>query len=227
MLLWISHPLNWTLPLGGAVVGFVTNWIAIKVIFQPVDPINIGFYELQGIFPGRQKQVSEEMSDYIAKNLLTSQEIWKSMLLRKCARDEFENIIKSKIPFLSSNMVQDIMNALDQELLKEEDILNYKNTVKLDVGDPSLSTAQINSLPNPESQLHLQTSHDNTNETMVHGLHEYSNIKIELRNMLTARLNSLTSSQFERILHPVFEEEENTLIIAGKFLFGPRLRYFL
>jgi uncharacterized membrane protein YheB (UPF0754 family) len=35
-------PQNWTLPIGGAVVGFLTNWIALKGIFEPINPVRLG-----------------------------------------------------------------------------------------------------------------------------------------------------------------------------------------
>ena len=38
MLLWIFFELPWTLAAGGAVVGYLTNLIALKLIFEPVEP---------------------------------------------------------------------------------------------------------------------------------------------------------------------------------------------
>eukprot|EP00439_Symbiodinium_sp_Y106_P000611 s9073_g1.t1 len=34
MILWICFPNNWVLPVGGALVGYITNWVAIKLIFD-------------------------------------------------------------------------------------------------------------------------------------------------------------------------------------------------
>ena len=39
MALWIFYELPWTLAAGGAVVGYLTNWIALKLIFEPVEPV--------------------------------------------------------------------------------------------------------------------------------------------------------------------------------------------
>ena len=73
-------PANWTLPVGGAVVGYITNWIALKNIFEPVNPVKLGPFTLQGMFLKRQFEVSEAFSDYIAKFVLNSQRVWQSML---------------------------------------------------------------------------------------------------------------------------------------------------
>jgi hypothetical protein len=43
-------PQNWTLPIGGAVVGYLTNWIALKGIFEPINPVKLGPFSIQGMF---------------------------------------------------------------------------------------------------------------------------------------------------------------------------------
>jgi hypothetical protein len=37
----------WTLTIGGAIVGYLTNWIALKCIFEPVEPVTVGPFVLQ------------------------------------------------------------------------------------------------------------------------------------------------------------------------------------
>lgn len=39
-------------------VGYITNWLAIKLIFEPVDPVKMGPFVLQGLFLKRQDEVS-------------------------------------------------------------------------------------------------------------------------------------------------------------------------
>lgn len=57
MFVWLLYDKPWTLPAGGAVVGYITNWLAIKLIFEPVDPVKIGPFVLQGLFLKRQDEV--------------------------------------------------------------------------------------------------------------------------------------------------------------------------
>lgn len=71
-------PANWTLPVSGAVVGFMTNWIALQLIFKPIEPMPFTFNEetlftIQGFCLARQKEVSVTFSEYIASNVLTSE----------------------------------------------------------------------------------------------------------------------------------------------------------
>ena len=75
MLLWHYFQAWWLLPLGGLLVGYITNWIAIKIIFQPKRPIKIGPFTLQGMFLKRQQEVSKVYADIIERKLITPQNI--------------------------------------------------------------------------------------------------------------------------------------------------------
>jgi uncharacterized membrane protein YheB (UPF0754 family) len=47
MLVWVVWDPWWSLALGGAVVGYLTNFFAIKSIFEPVQPVKIGPWKFQ------------------------------------------------------------------------------------------------------------------------------------------------------------------------------------
>ena len=55
MLLWIAWSPWWSLALTGALVGMVTDQLALKLIFEPVEPRKIGPFVLQGLFLKRQE----------------------------------------------------------------------------------------------------------------------------------------------------------------------------
>ena len=60
MLLWFFYQADWVLPVLGLVVGALTNWLALLMIFSPVQPIPLcgGRFVLQGLFLKRQEEVS-------------------------------------------------------------------------------------------------------------------------------------------------------------------------
>ena len=51
-------------------------------------------------------------------------------------------------------------------------------------------------------------------------LHGYVDETLALKPTLKDNLRKLTPAQFERVLHPVFEEDELTLILIGTALGG-------
>jgi uncharacterized membrane protein YheB (UPF0754 family) len=70
----------WILPLMGGVGGWFTNWIALKLIFEPVEPIDLGCYTLQGLFLKRQQEVSVAYASLISTRVLTAHNMLLSML---------------------------------------------------------------------------------------------------------------------------------------------------
>ena len=56
MALWYFYQAWWILPLGGLLVGYATNWIAIKIIFEPKQPIRFAGLTIQGMFLKQQTE---------------------------------------------------------------------------------------------------------------------------------------------------------------------------
>ena len=169
MIQWMFLPYNWTLPVGGAIVGYITNWIALKWIFEPLNPTKIGPFIFQGLFLRRQNEVSKDFSEYICSKVLTSPNVWKSML-EGPKSNNFVNIIKkyTVVPFLSNSVMAKLIT---------------------DVGG-----------------------------SVTHPIHEYTEKQLNLKNILIQKMNQMTSAEFEQVLHPIFQEDEITLIIAGGVL---------
>jgi uncharacterized membrane protein YheB (UPF0754 family) len=174
MVQWMLFPVNWTLPISGALVGYVTNWIALKMIFEPLVPTKLGPFVLQGLFLTRQKEVSAEFCSYLSTNVLNSKEMWRSIFQGKSLL-AFKALIARNLPFLSPADIAAILVKLKQELV-----------------DGAASAA--------------------------HPLHQYTNGKLDLKRTLIKKMTKLSPVEFERVLHPIFQEDELTLILAGGVL---------
>jgi uncharacterized membrane protein YheB (UPF0754 family) len=64
----------------GPVVGWVTNWLAILMIFEPVEPRKIGPLTLHGMFLRRQRDASGVYADVIADDIVTVRNIAGELL---------------------------------------------------------------------------------------------------------------------------------------------------
>jgi uncharacterized membrane protein YheB (UPF0754 family) len=64
----------------GPVVGWVTNWLAILMIFEPVEPRKIGPFKLHGLFLRRQHHASGVYADVIADEVVTVRNIGDELL---------------------------------------------------------------------------------------------------------------------------------------------------
>ena len=79
MAIWFVYDAKWSLPVAGFMVGWLTNWIALKIIFRPLLPRTFLCWTLQGIFLKRQKEVSEIFARVIMSEILHIKAIWDAI----------------------------------------------------------------------------------------------------------------------------------------------------
>ena len=64
----------------GALIGWITNKVAIKMLFRPVNPVKILFFKIQGVFPKRKDQMAISLADTIESELLSKEVIMDKIL---------------------------------------------------------------------------------------------------------------------------------------------------
>lgn len=180
-LLW-DNP--WSLSIGGGIVGLATNWLALKWIFEPVNPTKIGPFILQGQFLRRQKEVAAEFSKFFSEKILCSPRLWDSILTDPATTPAFHELV--------TGHCRKVLNIISLGLFRG---LPGPDTIH------QVTRSAIQKLPNH-----------------VHVLHAYIDKTLGLETTLRIKMEAMTSAKFERVLHPIFEEDELTLILAGAAL---------
>jgi uncharacterized membrane protein YheB (UPF0754 family) len=61
----------WVLPIAGVLIGYTTNLLGIRMIFEPVRPRRLGGLSIQGLFLKRQPEVAGVYADIIADDIVT------------------------------------------------------------------------------------------------------------------------------------------------------------
>jgi len=61
----------WVLPIAGVLIGYTTNLLGIRMIFEPVRPRRLGRVSVQGLFLKRQPEVAGVYADIIADDIVT------------------------------------------------------------------------------------------------------------------------------------------------------------
>jgi hypothetical protein len=137
MMAWALKPKPWTLPAAGAVVGYVTNWVAIKLLFDPAEPVDIGPIVVQGLFESRQKEVSEEFAAFMEGRVLHS-----ASLLENLAKDgkdgELYSFLRRQFPHPFPEFVlKSAVNAVAKAAQNPKDYpdLHQYMTTMLDIED--------------------------------------------------------------------------------------------
>lgn len=111
----------------GGLIGWLTNKVAIKMLFRPVNPKKILFFTFQGVFPKRKNKMAISLADTIEKELLSKEVILDKILnkdnlddIKKQIMDTLLEALIEKIPsmvrmFLGSNVDQMAADFLDKE----------------------------------------------------------------------------------------------------------------
>jgi len=185
MVVWAFYDNPWSITAGGAVVGLLTNWLALKCIFEPVEPIFVGPFKLQGLFLQRQQEVSGTFSDYLTSKVLKSERIWDNML-HGAKGPEFKEMLET----------------YTKDFVVAESAARGMSTDGLDVTlIEDVATKVAEQLPN-----HIGV------------LHEYTDDTLGLQTLIREKMKLMSPAEFERVLHPIFEQDELTLIISGAVL---------
>lgn len=182
MCVWLYFSKPWTIPFGGFIVGIITNWIALKLIFEPIDPVYVGPIKLHGLFLRRQDEVSGEFATFFTQKILRADKMWRLAFFGVRSPVFLALIKKHLIPFIQQSSA----------------------CVGARV-DRTLATGLA------AKAAPLLSDH-------VHVLHEYTDTALDLKDTIEIQMKSLSSRTFEGLLHPIFQEDEFTLIVAGGVL---------
>jgi len=56
-------------------IGWITNWVAIKMLFHPRKPIKFAGFTIQGIFPKNQSQFAQKLGKLVSGEFLSFEDI--------------------------------------------------------------------------------------------------------------------------------------------------------
>lgn len=200
MGLWMLYSAGWMLPTFGFVVGMVSNWIALKMIFEPVEPYRVcglGCLEIQGRFLKRQREVSSVYARLVASKMLAARNIIPA-ILEGTRSETFMKLVR-----------QHVTGACDR----------YERSSN-PVTDGVLSAMSVaKGFERVEACKTMATDSvvDSMAETSKH-LEKYLDHAMDLETVLREKMSEMRPSDFERLLHPVFEEDEWKLVLMGGVL---------
>jgi len=180
----------WILPLAGLLVGYATNWLALKLIFEPIYPTKIlGLFTLQGLFIKRQKEVAWEYAKIIQAEILTTETIFE-FIMRGPTPEKIARIVKRHID-QAVTLISGISNELIQ-IVAEKKVNIIKNIVQFKM---------VQELP-----------------FAIRDAYDYADKTLDIKNILATKMQSLSEKEFVDFLRPVFQEDEFTLILVGAAL---------
>lgn len=137
------------LPFIGAITGWITNWIAVKMLFHPKEPKNFLLFKVQGVFPKRQKVMAEKLGHIVSSELFSIDDVVEKMKSADNSEvlgfvetkiDDFINVkLSTSMPMLAMFLTADLKNKIKTTLLEEiSDVIpgvidSYANKLKTEV----------------------------------------------------------------------------------------------
>lgn len=113
----------------GALIGWVTNIVAIKLIFRPYQAINVlGLFTLQGVLPKRKDELAIAIGQIVEQELLSSEEIFQYLQnpqLQEKVTKGIKNSVKGRVEKYIPNIIpgtrDKITGILDKVIAGEVD----------------------------------------------------------------------------------------------------------
>jgi len=78
----------------GGFIGWVTNKIAIKMLFRPIRPVRILFFRLQGVLPKRKEQIASSIGETVEAQFVNKEELLEGLLDEETKKSILKQIRK-------------------------------------------------------------------------------------------------------------------------------------
>jgi len=188
MVVWVLYPAPWILPAAGFCVGYLTNWIAIRLVFAPREPVQIGPVTVQGLFHKRQNEVAEAFGRTIATRVLNA-----------------DNIVTTVMEGDGATRMNEIIEQRISALIAKYEAHPMAKLVLPEEKRPALRTELLERIktewPKPGGFFHT-----------------FAGESVDLQGELERRMKALDRESYEGVLRPAFQQDEWKLIAAGAVL---------
>jgi uncharacterized membrane protein YheB (UPF0754 family) len=183
---WILY----LLPLVAALIGWFTNYIAVKMLFHPKNPKGFLFVKIQGVFPKRQKALAQKLGDLVAEELFSVSDV------------------ASKIKEFATS--EEAMNEVGERI--EKTIRN-----KLVKTFPMLAMFLSDEMVEKVTKLFQCELQDFLAESAA-GLGNKLEENLDIKEMVKERVNGFSSEKLESLLNQLMKKEFKFIEIIGAFI---------
>jgi uncharacterized membrane protein YheB (UPF0754 family) len=118
-------------PIVGALIGWGTNWLALKMLFRPVKPWKLGPLVIQGVIPRRQDALARNLGEMVERELVSHHDLSNALAspemleaFRPMILTEAQRFADERLPglhpmvamFLNQGMKDKVAELLAREL---------------------------------------------------------------------------------------------------------------
>jgi uncharacterized membrane protein YheB (UPF0754 family) len=190
-IVWAGTHEELVMPLFGLMVGWTTDWLALRMIFRPTEERRLfGPFRWHGRFHRRRREVTQHYGDMLAKEILTPRLLLDAMLTGPASDRLFAMVERAT------------QSAIDAELGRVRPVMTL-----------TVGSARYERLKRTVAQRAVER----IPETAA-SLEAYADGALDIRNTVVDKMHQLTTEEYEGILRPIFKEDEKILIAVGALL---------
>ncbi|WP_104477858.1 DUF445 family protein [Actinokineospora auranticolor] len=176
------------LPVFGALIGWFTDWLAIKLVFFPREPRKIlGLIPFQGVFQRRRKEVAKQYGALIAKEVMT-----------------VPNIVHGILTGPGSARLLTMISQLVRKSVDEQASI-AKPFVAVAIGTQRFQEMKHAAADKAMTHLPAMALHTTP----------YATEALDIGGTIAEKMNRLTREEYEGLLRPAFRQDEWKLIAVG------------
>jgi uncharacterized membrane protein YheB (UPF0754 family) len=135
-----------SIPLVTAFIGWMTNRLAIRMLFRPRQPVPILGYSWQGLIPKRQQEIARRTAEIVEREILSQNLLRKELdavdfedyiseFTRRVIRDKMGDRLRT-IPilggFINDNTLQRLADLAGQEMKKQAPYLKERLSAEME-----------------------------------------------------------------------------------------------
>ena len=117
-------------------IGWITNWVAIKMLFRPHREINFGLFKIQGLIPKRKAEIGSGIANIIQNELISVKDVISNIdreefskrlnkLIDEVLNKNLKKKVKEKFPFLqvffTDKVAKEIGNAIKSIIMENQE----------------------------------------------------------------------------------------------------------
>lgn len=176
----------------GSMIGWITNYIAIKMLFRPYREINLIFFKIQGLIPKRRHEIGITLADTIQNELISLEDITKK--LENADLDiEMEKVIDS---ILEKKLASEITTRFPMiaMFLNESALNKIKDAIKESIME--------------------------NKEQIIEMLFETLEKNVDFKEIIVEKVDAFSLKELERIIFSLAKKELKHIEIIGAILGG-------
>ncbi len=193
----VSWP--WLLPIGGFVVGYLTNFLALKLIFSPVKPVKFLFWTIQGMYIKRQNEISEAYAHIVSEEVVTTENMF-SVIFEGEKSDVVMGIGEKHV----REAIETGLESFETNALMRRIVQYFKNDKRVEKANAMREQIVVS------FKEYLPISFTKS--------FPFITKELGLKETIRTKMAALPPDKFAGFLRPVFKEDEWKLILVGGVL---------